>query len=672
MKEDKRFDFKDFNKGALFLIRTPENFSEGYAQKSFEDMKQNLHFDFAAWLETWNCFDGVLWKSDKFPRSSYWKNEERDPIEECFAAADAVGMTYMAEAGVMHDEFMLAHKDGMLTDEDGSTRRYGRIGLTPSCPVTLEYFKAKYDDLLDRFAHHKSCRAVCMPCENGVNISYDKYTREAYKKKFGTDLPPISVIAEDSELEDRVFRFLEDQFLKMYRALARHIKEKYDIALMHYPVDKISEDSFFQPSYVHPNRNIAVMNKVEELDMLNMQLHPPLYPNPYFFKLEAEYLMANSNGIPCMADTHFYHEMAAGRLPDTTPKRIVDSILSTVTPYGVSFFCYGFMAEELPLWKSELNPSAPVYLAYSEKHTVSARREAMIKSMSYLDMLKEMIKDTKHRSDCAIYYPEELNSDYMYSSYATEHVFGLHELFNAAAIPVSVIARIPEDPKEQKAIIMDTVRRISPDDLKKLEKYLGRGGRLILIGKCSDEIERMAGISTKPSSARCVVSESSYNYNGTLFHLPLDGKHYFEENGECILRYNDGKSAVTRLGNVLYIGLSDEIGRFSLYRDFSLAGWVKEFFTKEELNTSVEFHNSYVGMSDRHQFTSCDVYEGREKKLLLIRNYGVEQNISSVEWDIPENMKITRAISDGKAFDFENGKALPLFEHFVAILAENI
>ena len=123
---------------------------------------------------------------------------------------------------------------------------------------------------------------------------------------------------------------------------------------------------------------------------------------------------------------------------------------------------------------------------------------------------------------------------------------------------------------------------------------------------------------------------------------------------------------------MLYIGLSDEIGRFSLYRDFSLAGWVKEFFTKEELNTSVEFHNSYVGMSDRPQFTSCDVYEGREKKLLLIRNYGVEQNISSVEWDIPENMKITRAISDGKAFDFENGKALPLFEHFVAILAENI
>ena len=174
MNREKRFDFKGFNTGALFLVRTPENFPEGYAKRSFEDMKNNLRFDFAAWLETWNCFDGVLWKSDKYPRSGYWKGEERDPIEECFAAADEVGMTFIAEAGVMHEEYMLAHKDGMLTDENGSIRRYGRIGLTPSCPATLEYFKAKYDDLLSRFSHHESCRAVCMPCENGVVISYDK------------------------------------------------------------------------------------------------------------------------------------------------------------------------------------------------------------------------------------------------------------------------------------------------------------------------------------------------------------------------------------------------------------------------------------------------------------------------------------------------------------------
>jgi hypothetical protein len=166
------------------------------------------------------------------------------------------------------------------------------------------------------------------------------------------------------------------------------------------------------------------------------------------------------------------------------------------------------------------------------------------------------------------------------------------------------------------------------------------------------------------------VSETSDNYNGTLFHLPLDGKHYYEERGESILCYNDGKNAVTRQGNVIYLGLSDEIGRFSLYRDFALASWVKTFFTEEKLNTSVEFHNVYVRMQDRHQFTSCDLYEKEGKRLLLLRNFGVEQNRSSLSWNLPENMRVTRAIADGNAFEFKSGEALPMFEHFVAIFAE--
>ena len=109
-------DFKKFNTGTLFLCRTPENFPVGYAEKSFEDMKNNLHFDYAAILETWNSADGVLWKSDKYPRSSYWKDEERDPIEECFLAADKYDMAFLIEAGMMHEEFMLAHKEGMRTE----------------------------------------------------------------------------------------------------------------------------------------------------------------------------------------------------------------------------------------------------------------------------------------------------------------------------------------------------------------------------------------------------------------------------------------------------------------------------------------------------------------------------------------------------------------------------
>ena len=174
-------DFTKFNTGTLFLVRTPEVFPAGYADKSFEDMKHNLHFDYAALLETWNCTDGVLWKSDKFPRSSYWKDETRDPIEECFLAADKYDMAFLPEAGMMDEAFMLEHKDGMGTFFDGTTYRYGRVGLAPACPYTLDYLVEKYDALYEKFGHHKSFKGFCMPAENGASISYDKYTKEAWK-----------------------------------------------------------------------------------------------------------------------------------------------------------------------------------------------------------------------------------------------------------------------------------------------------------------------------------------------------------------------------------------------------------------------------------------------------------------------------------------------------------
>ncbi len=127
-------NFKKFNSGTLFLVRTPDVFPVGYADECFRDMKENLHFDYAALLETWNCVDGTVWISDKFPRSSYWHGEERDPLEECFTAADKYGMAFLHEAGMMDDAFMHAHEDGMRTDENGKHYRYGRIGLVPSCP----------------------------------------------------------------------------------------------------------------------------------------------------------------------------------------------------------------------------------------------------------------------------------------------------------------------------------------------------------------------------------------------------------------------------------------------------------------------------------------------------------------------------------------------------------
>ena len=665
-----KLDFKKFNTGTLFLVRTPEVFPEGYAEKCFADMKNNLHFDFATLLETWNCMDGTVWKSDDFPRSSFWKNEERDPLEECFAAADKYGMAFLPEAGMMDDDFMYKHKDAMCTDFEGNLSRYGRIGLVPTYPETLKYLKRKYDALLQKFGHHPSCCGVCLPCENSIIVTYDPYTKAAYKEKFNEEMPSPDVIFADKAIENKVFRFLEDTFLAMYRALASYIKEKYNLPLMHYPIDVISSASFMQPERVYPERNIAVMTQAKELDLLNMQLHPPLYPNPYFFKLETEYLMANANGIPCMADTHFYHEMAAGRVPDMTPKRIVDSILSTLTPNGISFFCYGFMAEELPGWKKELNPNAPVYRVYSEENTTKARRKMALNAMRYVEQLRNFMENTKHTADCAIYFPEELNADYLYSSYASEHIFGLHEMLNAASVPVAVTAKIPEKSTEIKALIMDSVQTISDEDAQKLESYIETGGKLIVVGKCCARIEQIAGINVKQSEALVAVSPQSKNYNHCLFRLPRDGKHYTEENGTPLLLYNNGEAAVTKKGNVIFFGAADAVGRFSLYRDYSLVEYWKNLLMQENLNSGVHFGNEYVGRTNGHQFTSCDLYKNDEKCLLFIRNFGVEHYHASVKWKLPENMRVVKALADGEEFQFEQGEEMPVFEHFVAIYAE--
>ncbi|MBQ9768601.1 MAG: hypothetical protein IJW27_00195, partial [Clostridia bacterium] len=395
-----------------------------------------------------------------------------------------------------------------------------------------------------------------------------------------------------------------------------------------------------------------------------------LFPNPYFFKLETEYLMANSDNIPCMADTHFYHEMAAGRLPDTTPKRVVDNILSTLTPYGISFFCYGLMAEELPLWKKGLKPGVPVCKAYDEPNTLKARRDMCIKSMDFVEKLRPMMENTKHTADCAIYFPEELNIEYMYSSYATEHIFGLHELFNAAAVPLKITASIPQSAKAQKMLIMDSVRRLSDTDTRKLKNYLASGGKLLLIGKCCKEIEDIAGVNTVLSDARLIQSPYSPEYNRMEIKLPLDGKHYYETIGKPILCYEDGTAAITEKENVLFFGAADQIGRFSQYRDFRLVTWLKEYLEKNALNTGVKFNNTYVGAKDRHQFVSCDIYENDNKKLLFVRNFGVEHHYSTLSWDLPEDFKIVKALADDNEFTFESGKNLPMFEHFIAIYAE--
>lgn len=669
-------NFSMFNIGTLFLVRTPEVFPVGYADKCFKDMKENLHFDFVALLETWNCRDGVLWKTDKFPRSSYWINEERDPLEECFEAANKYDMAFLPECGMMDVGYMKSHEDGMCTSYDGKKSAYGRIGLTPSCPYTLEYLINKYDTLYQKFGHHKSFKGFCLPCESSAFVTYDKYTLSAWKEKYGCEMPSPAQMDVDRSLELKVVKFAEEKFLEMYRKLAKHLKEKYKLPLMQYPANKLSYNCYFQPTMVLPNDNLTIMNKVDELDLLNVQLHPPLNPNPYFFKMETEFMLANSIGKPCMADTHFYHEYGAGRLPDTTPKRIIDSVLSTITPNGISFFCYGFMAEELPLWKKELNPGAPVYNVYQESHTQAARREMALKAMDYTHKLRHLMENTHHYADCAIYYPESIDKLNVFASYPLDHIFGIHEALNAAAIPVKITASIPENPTQQKVLIMSSVKAISREDACRLNSYLKSGGKLVIIGKCCDEIEKIAGISVHESNALYVRNDESdflfKDYHNCYIHLPDGGRHYSEQNGNAVLLYDDKTPAVTTLGNVIYIGMSDEIGRFGYYRDYFLASWLKEYFTAECMNSGVEYHNVYVNNPDNHQFVSCDIYENENKKLLFIRNFGIEQNDASVSWELPSDMKVSEAWYDGKKFEFVNGGRLPVFEHYVAVSANKI
>lgn len=664
-----KVDFQDFHSGTLFLVRTPESFPEGYAQRSFADMKHNLHLDFAALLETWNCEDGTLWISEEFPRSSYWAKESRDPLEECFLAADQYGMAFFPEAGVMDRDFMLAHPEGMRLNAAGKRTRYGRIGLVPSCPLTLEYLKRKYDALLAKFGHHPSFCGLCLPAENTVAITYDRYTAEAYRKRFGQELPSPEAMGADARLEQQVFSFLEDQFLQMYRQLGAYLKDKYHLPLMHYPVDMISAVSFLQPGGVMPPRNLGLITRARELDLINLQLHPPLYPNPYFFKMETEYLMANAEGIPCMADTHWYHELAAGRLPDMTPKRFVDNVLSTLTPHGISFFCYGFMAEELPPWKKEINLGAPVYAAYQEPHTLAARREACLKAMDFVQGLAPLLSHTRHCADCAIYFPEELNCDYFFSSYPSEHIFGLHEMLNAAAIPLCFTNHIPSA-AQCKALLLDSVKSLPLQEAEALERYLAEGGRVIVLGNCCPRILRITGFCPKESEALAVVSPLSPRYRHCLFRLPRDGRHYTETQGTPLLLYDNGEPAVTAKGKAIYFGPSDAVGRFPLLRDFYLAQYWQELLRQEGLHHGVCFTNRYAQTENGHQFTSCDCFENEKKKVLLLRNFGVEQASSRLQWDLPSGFAVTKALADGKEFTFENQGPLPCFEHFIALCAE--
>ncbi len=672
--------FNQFRTGTLFLIRTPDTFPVGYAERSIADMAGNLHLDYAAWLETWNCLDGIVWPHKGFPRSSYWKNEPRDPLEEVFQACDKHGMAFLPEAGVMHKDFMLANSEDMHHgyDHEGKlvNSRYGRIGTVPAAPITAEYFIAKYDALLDQYGHHPSCKGICMPCENGIGLTYDRHTQALWKKAFSCEMPKPKEIFASRTLIKQVYHFLEDCFLQFYRTLARHLKQKYNLPLMHYPISKVSDISHMQEPWMNPvpARNLSVMAKVEELDLLNLQLHPPLSDNIYHFKLEIELLQGLAKELPNVADTHFYHESCSGKLPPSTPKRYTDYVLSTITPYGVSFFCYGFFAPELPLWKKMLNPGAPVYKAYATPEIVARRREGTKLGLDLVEQLRDVMQGTFHKADCAIYWNEDIDFDYLYNSYYRDHLFGLYELCQAAALPTCIVTDIPRDTAQTKVLILAGIKSLAEQNYANLEAYIQAGGKVIVIGDCNKKIFQICGLDVQLTDAEFLANPTGGKHANWWVTPPDESKKYTELNGECLYPYDTGKPAVTQVGNIVFFGTASSIWAYSDRRSVNLVKLWSKLLHDLDGFSGISTKAPYRGLPNAHLYLSADTYKTPDGKkiVLLLRNFGVELIGASVTWNLPEKLKVTKAFADGKQFDFQQDQPMPEFEHLVFLVAEQV
>ncbi len=632
----KNIDFNQFKIGTLFLIRTPETFPEGYPEKALSDMK-SLGMDYIAWLETWNCQDGILWKNPKYPRSSFWENNARDPLEETFSAADESGLAFLPEAGVMHRDFFESHQDeaSPRTADGKSIGKYGRIGLVPSAPVTLDYFIDKYETLIEQFRHHKSFQGICLPAENGVIITWDKYTLNAYAKKTGESFPSPQALKNDYNTYLRVFRFMEAELADFMRKLASHIKGKYQLKIMHYPLGILSAQSHFIPKCNGLTTGIDCLKKVKEIDILNLQIHPTLDDNPYYFKAETEIIQALCRDIPCVADTHYYHELCAGRLPSATPKRFRDWIFSTLTPHGISFFCSGFFEEELPEWKTMVNPGAKVFKAYSDPDIVHARRKQFVKAIAAARKIGCFLTNTRHEADCAVYYDRRIVEKYRWGNYEKLHLFGLYETFQAAAVPVKFLTSIPQGGSGCKSLFLHNPDKTDDSMAKELQEYVKAGGILILSGRASSSVAEIFALDLKPAASECVVLSLS---DGTALMMPCCSETNLSAAiGKTIYRWDNGYPCVSELkigkGKLIYIGAGAVFSNFSNHRDFSAIKFFKEIVKIANGDLEVDISAPYLKHS-KHIYLSSDIYQGTDKKLLMIRNFGVEAENVSCEWNI--------------------------------------
>ena len=665
-KSAEKLDFKKFTCGTLFLIRTPESFPEGYAEKCFQDMKENLHLDYVAWLETWNCIDGIIWKHPDYPRSSYWADCDRDPLEECFAAADKFDMAFLPECGVIHQSFRDANIEAQRLLYNGRRCSYGRVGLAPAAPVTADFLIAKYEALIGKFGHHKSFKGICMPAENGVSISYDKYTLGEWKKRFSEAMPSPQELVKDFQLQKKVNAFLESLFLDMYRKLAQHLKQKYDLPLMHYPVSKVSAISHHVPDEFLFTRNLELINEVEEIDLLNLQLHPPLGDHPRQFKLEME-LLEGCTDKPCVADTHWYHEANAGKYPNITPERMIDWNLSTITPNGISFFCYGFMKEELPLWKKELNPNTPVFNCYREEMSTALRRKYAVKGMNFARQIGEYLQDKKHVADTAIFYRESLDDDYRFGSYYREHLFSIYESLQSAALPLCISNKIPVNTEQYKCLIFAAVKSITSQEAENLQKFLQNGGKVIIIGKSDPLLYKICDLKVSECDAEYVTVDDSPDSNWA-FSLPVDAiKH--TANGKVLYAYNQDSGAVVQQGNAIFIGCWAAISDFENKRQQGVRNMWKKLFQELEIDCNIKFTADHVRFKEAHEFISCDVYQNSNKtaRTILLRNFGVETTNAQLNIGDLEKFAVQKFIVDGKIFTYPADGKLPDFEYFALL-----
>ena len=660
-------DFRRYTLGTLFLIRTPETFPEGYAEQAFADMRR-LHLEYAAWLETWNCFDGIIWKHPDYPRSSYWKDCDRDPLEETFCAADRNGIAFLPECGVICDDFMEAHRDAMHRTYEGMVYRGGRAGLVPAAEVTADYLIAKYDALIGKFGSHPSFRGLCMPAENRGYLTYDPHTEKAWRRATGTPMPSPAELYGNPALLDRMNAFLEETFLTMYRRIARHLRQKYDLPLMHYPLSKVSALSHHEPNVCYPDRNLEAIAQVGEIDLLNLQLHPPLGNHPRQFKLEIE-LLEGLTDKPCVADTHWYHEFNAGKLPDLAPKRSVDWILSTLTPWGISFFCYGFMAAELPLWKKELNPGAPVFDCYADPEVTALRRREIERGMEFAERLRPYLDGTRHTAAAAIFYRETLDHGYQFGNYYREHLFSCYEGIQAAAVPLCVTREIPASPEAIRCLIFDAVKEFSDADANRLRAYLAAGGRAVVVGKCAPELYAACGLSVRACAGEFVTagSEASDRWS---FSIPVDSEKLTAE-GETLFCYNRGDGAVVRRGNVVFVGCWSAVSRFEDFRQRGIVKAWRRIFRELDALGGVDFSGDHRGAAGDHEYISCDIFadEKRGRRVLLIRNFGVEALSSRLAWELPAGYEVRSALADGCAFRRDGDGELPPFSYFILLEA---